>query len=315
MKDAVAVPPKMHAGDDGGDGAADVRSVPPPRAPRPRWRSPFLAIVLRLVVFVFWNLLSVGVLFLPLPAPPIAALELAIVAVFARRYLLPRRRRSARGELARRAVLRLRAVPREAWGIVAAWIGATLVLDNLVTMVSFHLVPRAADYPDPFVHLLARPLGWLPVVVTTVLAAPLVEEVAFRGWVQRPLERRVGAAWAIAVTALLFALAHGLELLIPYYFVAGLALGASVYLTRSLWVGIAAHAAHNAWSVLSDEIGLTNERMIAWTARPAVFWLAVAALAGWVLVMIWLGRRMRAASRGSRGARSPDLSPISTAHS
>lgn len=262
---------------------------------------------MKLGVFLLWNVLSVGVLFLPLHPLLVTVVELAVVALFVQRYLLPRRPAAGGGrggggakrrdELARLAVLRLRGVPRRAWGVLAAWLGATLVLDTLVTMVYFHLVPRAADYPDPFTDLLARPLGWLPVYTTMVLAAPLMEEAAFRGWVQRPLERAGGVPLAIALSSLLFALAHGLAQLIPYYLAAGAALGVTVYLTRSLWAGVAAHAAHNAWSVGSDGLGLTNEQLIAWGARPAVFWLAAAALAGWVVVMVWLGRKMQRATR------------------
>ena len=180
--------------------------------------------------------------------------------------------------------------------MVAVWVGATLVLDTLFTMVYFHLVPRANDYPPLFPELEGRPFAWVPILLTLVVSAPLIEEVVFRGWIQRPLER-VSPAFAIVLTSLLFALAHGFPLLIPYYVLAGVVLGASVYLTRSLWVAMVAHAAHNAWTVGLDEVGLTNERLMAWAARPHAFGLAAGALAGWVLVMIWLGGRMRAATR------------------
>ena len=273
-------------------------------------RSLVVGVVRKLFLFLLWNLLSVGVLMLPIPPLAMFALELAVVAAFVWRYLAPKPHRGRR-ELARRAVLRLRAVPRSAWGIVGAWIGATIVLDNLVSVVWFHLVPRAADYPNPFEELERLPLGWLPLYATMLVAAPLVEEVAFRGWVQRPLERRAGAAWAIGISALLFALAHGYPLLVPYYVAAGVALGASVYLTRSLWVGIVAHAAHNLWSIASDAAGLTNERLIAWTREPVVFALATFACVVWVFFMVWLGQRMRAVTRkpagiaGDRPARFP----------
>ena len=259
-------------------------------------RSLVTGVVGKLFVFLFWNLLSVGVLVLPIAPLAMLALELVVVAAFVRRYLV-RRTAGRRGERARRAVLRLRAVPRSVWGIVGLWIGATIVLDNLVSVVWLRLVPRAADYPNPFEELERVPLGWLPLYATMLVAAPLVEEVAFRGWVQRPLERRVGAAWAIGISALLFALAHGYPLLVPYYVAAGVALGASVYLTRSLWVGVVAHAAHNLWSVASDAAGLTNERLIVWTRDPVVFVLAAGALVAWIVVMVRLGRRMREAIR------------------
>lgn len=312
MRDELELLPKMHDGNDVGDGPAPDDRIVEAGAPRPpEWRTLLRGIVVAAVLFIAWNVLDVGPLLLPIHPLLMAVAELAVIALFAWRYL-PRRRtppgdaRAARRELARHAVLRLRQVPRSAWGIVAAWVAATLVLDQLVTMVWFHLVPRANDYPEPFPDLLARPLGWLPVALTMVLAAPLIEEVAFRGWLQRPLERRLGPVPAIAIASLLFALAHGRTLLIPYYVVAGAVLGASVSLTRSLWVAMIAHAAHNAWSAASDAIGLTNARMIEWTARPVVFWLAAGGLAGWAFVMVWLGGRLRDATRdATRDAQRP----------
>ena len=293
MNEERELHPKMHAGEPA---AAVVR------ADRRKRRSLAGAVVVAAVVFLFWNLLDVGALMLPLHPLLLAVVELAVIALFAWRYLPARlttagKPWAAREERERRAALRLRAVPRSAWGTIAAWVASSLVLDQLVTMVWFHLVPRANDYANPLAELLDRPFGWLPVYLTLLVAAPLMEEVAFRGWVQRPLERRAGPVVAIAITSLLFALAHGLPLLIPYYIVAGVVLGASVYLTRSLWVAMIVHAAHNAWSNASDAMGLTNERAIEWTANPLVFWLAVAGLAGWALVMVWLGMRLREASR------------------
>jgi len=275
-----------------------------------------------LVLFLFWNVLSVGVLFLPVHPLLIFALEALVLAAFVWRYFLPRRRttRAAEppradvvlpanpptavvgtrrpagiGARERRTLLRLRPVPRASWSIVAAWVAATIVLDQLFATVYFHLVPRAADYPNPLPDLEHQPFGWLPLSVALFVAAPLVEEAAFRGWLQRPLERRIGPAWAIGVSALLFALVHGFPLLVPYYVVAGVVLGATVYLTRSLWVAIVAHAAHNLWSYGSDAIGLTNEATIELSRRSGVFAASVVALALWIAAMVWLGRRVRMA--------------------
>lgn len=280
----------------------------------------------RLGLFLVWNVLSVGVLFLPVHPLAMFALELGVLAAFVWRYFLPRRTRGTdlrgtglrstdaapetraaavaatrtprrkRRERERSAALRLRPIPRASWGVVAAWVAATLVLDQLFATVYFHLVPRAAEYPNPLPDLEHLPFGWLPLSAALFVGAPLVEEAAFRGWVQRPLERRIGPAWAIGVTALLFALVHGFPLLIPYYVVAGVVLGATVYLTRSLWVAILAHAAHNLWSWGSDGIGLTNEATIELSRRPGVFVAAAVALALWIAVMVWLGRRLRMAA-------------------
>lgn len=47
-------------------------------------------------------------------------------------------------------------------------------------------------------------LGW----IFTFLFIAVPEELFFRGWMQNLLERRIGARWALAVTAVLFGLSH-----------------------------------------------------------------------------------------------------------
>jgi membrane protease YdiL (CAAX protease family) len=47
-------------------------------------------------------------------------------------------------------------------------------------------------------------LGW----IFTFLFIAVPEELFFRGWMQNLLERRIGARWALAVTAVLFGISH-----------------------------------------------------------------------------------------------------------
>jgi membrane protease YdiL (CAAX protease family) len=79
-----------------------------------------------------------------------------------------------------------------------------------------------------------------------VVAAPLVEELLFRGVVAESLGRR-GAAIAIGVSSFLFALAHLRSL--PYYTGCGIVLGL-LYWRRGLWASIAAHATFNGCLVV-----------------------------------------------------------------
>jgi len=62
-----------------------------------------------------------------------------------------------------------------------------------------------------FLHTHAQwPVGWrLPgALVFTFFFIAVPEELFFRGWMQNLLERRVGRGWALAVTAVVFGLAH-----------------------------------------------------------------------------------------------------------
>lgn len=87
--------------------------------------------------------------------------------------------------------------------------------------------------------------GALALLIATIIAAPVCEEIMFRGYVQRAYER--WGAWAgILISGSLFALYHlrfqGLFALIPV----SLLLGFVAWRSHSLWPGIVLHAVHNS---------------------------------------------------------------------
>ena len=102
-----------------------------------------------------------------------------------------------------------------------------------------------AEFAEEMTKFLARPGGDEAFWLLAVAVAPLLEEFGFRGWVQRPVERKLGAQPAIALSALLFALAHFELDYLPVRLAGGLVLGHAVYATRSVWTGVALHAAWN----------------------------------------------------------------------
>lgn len=88
--------------------------------------------------------------------------------------------------------------------------------------------------------------GTVYAAVLFAVASPLGEETLFRGILLRGLAARWGAARAIALTAAAFAAAHWKLVQIPPMVLLGLYFGTVVWLTGSLWAGIAAHAINNA---------------------------------------------------------------------
>ena len=98
-------------------------------------------------------------------------------------------------------------------------------------------------------------LGDLAAVVASMLpkmgAGALIEELLFRLLLLRLLERSFGTAWALAISSLVFGLAHlgnaGATPLIGIMVgvEAGLLLGAAYLLTRRLWLCAALHLAWN----------------------------------------------------------------------
>jgi membrane protease YdiL (CAAX protease family) len=92
----------------------------------------------------------------------------------------------------------------------------------------------------------------ISLLVTAVVAAPVVEEMVFRGLVLRGLLSRINAAAAVAVQGVLFGAAHidpargvgniGLVLILS---VVGVVLGGGAYLLRRIGPVIIAHAIFN----------------------------------------------------------------------
>jgi hypothetical protein len=134
------------------------------------------------------------------------------------------------------------------------------VLSQLVLVRSVYW-PLERAWPDTFsrsrVERNARDLydrahgGWLVgLVVIVVVGAPLVEELVYRGLLQRAVARRVRDAVAVVAVAAFFALIHFRWVEYPGLFVFGLVLGVCAMRTGRLGMGILAHMAFNATGLL-----------------------------------------------------------------
>jgi len=100
--------------------------------------------------------------------------------------------------------------------------------------------------------------GWeaLLVPLTELVLVALFEETLFRGILYRNLERSLGSWAALAISSLVFGLAHlpnanvtlaGIAVTV----VAGLLFGAAYLVTRRLWLPVGMHF---AWNFMSDAI-------------------------------------------------------------
>jgi membrane protease YdiL (CAAX protease family) len=133
-----------------------------------------------------------------------------------------------------------------AWALTAGGLG-------IVTLVvALRLVNRWIVLPDQQLP----PFAGVPrstVLALLLLAAPVagvVEEVAFRGYMQRPIERRYGLVVAILVTGTMFAVAHldFTPVLWPYYVAVAAIYGVVTSLTDSIKPAIVLHTAGNLYS-------------------------------------------------------------------
>jgi membrane protease YdiL (CAAX protease family) len=94
------------------------------------------------------------------------------------------------------------------WGLAAAFFFAITV--HAAIVFPFRLVPYPVlafrrGYDFSFIPTI--PLRWIAVVVSAA-SAGICEETGFRGYMQRPIERRHGAFVAILVSSVLFTLVH-----------------------------------------------------------------------------------------------------------
>jgi membrane protease YdiL (CAAX protease family) len=175
---------------------------------------------------------------------------------------------------ARRANARANALHADAWGaaLLAGMLGLASILLLQGVMGRLVVLPQqreldVSQYPATTVLL------W---VVMSAVVAGVVEETSFRGYLQRPIERRYGPVVAILITGSVFGFAHfqhpeiGLVLL-PYYLAVSAVYGALAYLTDSIFPSMVLHAGGNMVSVFDLFARGRSEWQLSTTPRPLVW--------------------------------------------
>jgi membrane protease YdiL (CAAX protease family) len=118
--------------------------------------------------------------------------------------------------------------------------------------------------------------------------AGIIEEAAFRGYMQGPIEKRLGLIVAILITGTMFALVHLDFTLIlwPYYVAVAAIYGTVTYLTNSILPAIVLHTAGNIYSNLdlwlrgrAEWQAAKSPAELVWQAgADQQFWISSAAL-------------------------------------
>jgi membrane protease YdiL (CAAX protease family) len=126
-------------------------------------------------------------------------------------------------------------------------------------------------------------------LVLGALAAPLVEELIFRGFIYNAWQRQWGWVKASLATSIAFGVAHGAFL--PQL-LASLVFIAAYRRSSSLWAPVLAHAAFNtlAWYPLLGQFAFPAERS---TGELHAWWFQLACLALTLValpVYLWLSR-------------------------
>lgn len=110
-------------------------------------------------------------------------------------------------------------------------------------------------------------------IISVAIAAPIIEEVVFRGLIYTRLRRAMSAPIAAGLCAAIFALAHGHIIATMYAFIIGLILCFLMERFRSLWAPILLHIGFNTANYLPflREDSSTVEIMITVAISFVVF--------------------------------------------
>lgn len=213
---------------------------------------------------------------------------------------------------ARRVNCRANRLTDEVWGM-AMFAG----ISGLVTIVLFQ---RVMDRMVTLPHQQDLDISQYPVVTVLfwilmgALVAGVVEEAAFRGYMQSPIERRHGPVAAILVTGMMFGFMHFTHpevtlILMPYYAAVAAVYGALAYFTNSIYPGMVLHAGGNMLSAVdllargqSEWQASSTPAPLIWeTGTDASFWVSGAAFVLAGAVAVWAYSRLATAARGAAG--------------
>lgn len=249
------------------------------------------------------------------PALPWAAIVMPLVLA-ALGLFLAGRGWPQRGADARRALVPLAPVSRRAWTwSLVAGVASVAALAGLWSV--FGSLVRTAPNLLPDTH--GIPL-WtaLPMLLVSIVAAPLTEELAFRGYAMGLLRQHFGPISAIVVSSLMFAAAHLTHGLYPskliVYFLFGLGLAVIVWRTGSLFPAMVVHS-------FGDFVFFTavwpfdaGRRLVSEGGADAGFVAAAALVAAGSALWFFAFRRLLRATESRPGSGSPSVnSALATA--
>lgn len=245
-----------------------------------------------------------------LPSIPWAALGIAAWLWLYWRYLEGRGWPRAGAE-ARRCALRAGPLsPRVwRWSLIACGI-ASLALRTMLDLARRFSTRPEQDLPPPE-QLAKYPfLTVLLLFIAVAANAGVIEEAAFRGYMQSPIERRHGPVTAIAVVASVFSLAHyrwaALDpvpwlVFIPCYVAASVGYGTLAWLTGSIVPGVIGHACADGVAFLRYWwFGIP--RSVWKSGADALFWIELVVLLLAATGTVWAYRRLAAVVRSERAA-------------
>lgn len=171
------------------------------------------------------------------------------------------------------------------WSLLAGGIGIValvvfLRLLNRMIVLPEQKMPDFTNIPPTTVYVL---------LFAAAPIAGIIEEAAFRGYMQGPIEKRYGLIVAILITGTMFAVAH-LDftlLLWPYYVAVAAIYGTVAYLTKSILPSIVLHTLGNTYSNF-DLLFKGHTEWQAPTEAGRLIWSEGADSSFWIMSIIFL---------------------------
>jgi len=128
---------------------------------------------------------------------------------------------------------------------VHAWYGLLLLVPCLFINYGYHSMIESI-YPwmetDNYESIVTSQFG---LIMVMCVSPAILEEIAFRGYIQSYFARDFSPWKAIAISSVLFSVMHFNFLSAPYLFLAGALMGWARYKTGSLYPSILIHFLHN----------------------------------------------------------------------
>ena len=197
------------------------------------------------------------------------------------------------------------------WGpaLLAGVLGlvSVLLLQGVISRVV--ALPQQRDL-DVSQYPVLTVLLW---VLMSAVVSGVVEETSFRGYVQRPIERRHGPVIAILVTGSLFGLAHFSHpevtlVLLPYYMAVAAVYGALAHLTDSTLPSMLLHGGGNALSAFDLfargrsewQLSAAPDPLVWETGPDAAFVASVVGLVVVGVATVWAYAGLSHAARTAR---------------
>jgi membrane protease YdiL (CAAX protease family) len=182
----------------------------------------------------------------------------------------------------RRRLLRANLLPASVW----LWALTAGLLGIVVLVLALKITNRFVALPEQQLPNLAGVPTWtvLSLLLAAAPIAGLIEESAFRGYMQGPIERRCGLPIAILITGTMFALVHldFTPILWPYYVAVAALYGLVTSRTNSILPAMVLHTFGNMYSNLDLWLHGKTEWQAAsgtaWHVWDSGAWITLAAL-------------------------------------